>query len=100
MFRVAKKMSSTNQLATAFLLLTVATAATALKCWRCGQYSDGIGSITPCTNRSAARVVECPSNAKYCIRLRRIIKLLDSEGKLTYALKNCSPALMPCSEVL
>ncbi|CAB3223053.1 unnamed protein product [Arctia plantaginis] len=61
-------MMSTSRMVTVYFLLTLAAAATAIKCWKCGQYSDGVGSITPCNNRSATRLEECPSNAKYCIK--------------------------------
>ncbi|CAK1541166.1 unnamed protein product [Leptosia nina] len=50
------------------VLLTLVAAASGLHCWRCGQYSDGVGSITPCNNRSATRLEQCPPNAKYCIK--------------------------------
>ncbi|KAL0860776.1 hypothetical protein ABMA27_009320 [Loxostege sticticalis] len=60
-------MTSSTRLVTVGVLLTLAASATAIRCWRCGLYSDGVGSITPCNNRSAARLEECPSNAKYCI---------------------------------
>ncbi|KAL0811187.1 hypothetical protein ABMA28_009618 [Loxostege sticticalis] len=61
-------MTSSTRLVTVGVLLTLAASATAIRCWRCGLYSDGVGSITPCNNRSAARLEECPSNAKYCIK--------------------------------
>ncbi|XP_063369170.1 uncharacterized protein LOC134657524 [Cydia amplana] len=61
-------MSSTTRLATAALLLALVSACAALKCWQCGQYSDGVGSITPCANRSATRLDNCPNTAKFCIK--------------------------------
>ncbi|CAH2238053.1 jg21665 [Pararge aegeria aegeria] len=60
-------MSSATRLVWAGVLLSLATAAAGIKCWQCGQYSDGVGSITPCNNRSAARLNQCPPDAKYCI---------------------------------
>ncbi|XP_026729222.1 uncharacterized protein LOC113494904 [Trichoplusia ni] len=59
---------SCTRLATVFVLLSLAATSSAIKCWKCGQYSDGVGSITPCSNRTATRLEECPSNAKYCIK--------------------------------
>ncbi|XP_049880929.1 uncharacterized protein LOC126377251 [Pectinophora gossypiella] len=61
-------MSPITRLASVCLLLTLVATAAGIKCWRCGQYSDGVGSITPCANRTAAKLDECPSNAKYCIK--------------------------------
>ncbi|XP_039760704.1 ly-6/neurotoxin-like protein 1 [Pararge aegeria] len=61
-------MSSAARLVWAGVLLSLATAAAGIKCWQCGQYSDGVGSITPCNNRSAARLNQCPPDAKYCIK--------------------------------
>ncbi|KAJ8709633.1 hypothetical protein PYW08_009637 [Mythimna loreyi] len=61
-------MTSSTRVATVYFLLTLAAASSAIKCWKCGQYSDGVGSITPCSNRTAVRLEECPSNAKYCIK--------------------------------
>ncbi|XP_026313643.1 uncharacterized protein LOC113225535 [Hyposmocoma kahamanoa] len=62
------KMSSTTILATVCCLLALAVTASGIKCWKCGQYSDGVGSITPCANRTAAKLEECPNDAKYCIK--------------------------------
>ncbi|KPJ12096.1 hypothetical protein RR48_02985 [Papilio machaon] len=59
-------MSSTWLLCASVVLL--AGAASGIKCWQCGQYSDGVGSITPCNNRSATRLADCPPAAKYCIK--------------------------------
>ncbi|XP_045780749.1 uncharacterized protein LOC123877863 [Maniola jurtina] len=61
-------MSSTARLVSVGLLLSLVAATAGIKCWQCGQYSDGVGSITPCNNRSAARLNQCPPDAKYCIK--------------------------------
>ncbi|CAK1594460.1 unnamed protein product [Parnassius mnemosyne] len=61
-------MMSTRLLATIGVLLTLVAAGSSIKCWQCGQYSDGVGSITPCNNKSATRLAECPPAAKYCIK--------------------------------
>ncbi|GBP93398.1 hypothetical protein EVAR_70359_1 [Eumeta japonica] len=42
--------------------------AGALRCLRCGQYSDGVGSITPCTNASGAIPVDCSPEHTHCIK--------------------------------
>jgi hypothetical protein len=41
----------------------------ALQCYQCGQYTDGVGSITPCISYSAEKhLKECPSSqSNYCI---------------------------------
>ncbi|XP_060806973.1 toxin S6C6 [Amyelois transitella] len=60
-------MSSPKLLA-ACLFLSLVGVGNSIRCWQCGQYSDGVGSITPCNNRTAAKLEECPSNARYCIK--------------------------------
>lgn len=64
--------------ATALLLMALLAVTSALHCWRCGQYSDGVGSITPCNNRSATRLELCSPNAKYCIVSIHIKKTLKT----------------------
>lgn len=43
----------------------------ALRCYQCGQYHDGVGSITPCFNTTPTLPVflkDCPrSSQKFCI---------------------------------
>jgi len=34
--------------------------STGLQCYRCGQYTDGVGSITPCLNFTPQHLQECP----------------------------------------
>lgn len=46
--------------------------AEALKCYQCGQYNDGVGSITPCLNYTEQSapfyLKDCPrSSDAYCI---------------------------------
>lgn len=46
--------------------------AEALKCYQCGQYTDGAGSITPCLNYTEQTapfyLKDCPrSSDAYCI---------------------------------
>lgn len=72
-FFLLQTMSSTTILATVCCLLALAVTASGIKCWKCGQYSDGVGSITPCANRTAAKLEECPNDAKYCIVSNRNI---------------------------
>ncbi|CAH2059711.1 unnamed protein product, partial [Iphiclides podalirius] len=61
-------MANARWLATVCTLLALFATGGCMKCWQCGQYSDGVGSITPCNNRSATRLAECPAGAKYCIK--------------------------------
>lgn len=54
------------------VLLFMVTTSNALQCYQCGQYNDGVGSITPCPNytETAANLFlkDCPkSTDKYCI---------------------------------
>ncbi|XP_076759357.1 uncharacterized protein LOC143428406 [Xylocopa sonorina] len=40
-----------------------------LRCYKCGQYNEGIGSITPCINYTAhMHLKECPASAEWCIK--------------------------------
>ncbi|XP_012281624.1 uncharacterized protein LOC105700395 isoform X2 [Orussus abietinus] len=40
-----------------------------LSCFKCGQYNDGVGSITPCINYTAhMHLKECPPSAEWCIK--------------------------------
>ncbi|OXU31861.1 hypothetical protein TSAR_014089 [Trichomalopsis sarcophagae] len=41
--------------------------AEGLSCYKCGQYNDGVGSITPCINYTATQLQECPKTSKHCI---------------------------------
>lgn len=61
-------MPISHRVASVFILLALAATSNAIICWKCGQYSDGVGSITPCNNRSAARLDECPKDHKFCIK--------------------------------
>ncbi|XP_019867224.2 uncharacterized protein LOC109596169 [Aethina tumida] len=41
----------------------------ALQCYQCGQYNDGVGSITPCINETYMRLKDCPhKDHAYCIK--------------------------------
>ncbi|KOX67476.1 hypothetical protein WN51_08780 [Melipona quadrifasciata] len=49
-----------------------------LKCYKCGQYNEGVGSITPCINYTAHMdPKDCPPEAEWCIR-KEIIPLDQS----------------------
>ncbi|XP_043515876.1 toxin 3FTx-Lei1 [Frieseomelitta varia] len=40
-----------------------------LKCYKCGQYNEGVGSITPCINYTAHMdLKDCPPSAEWCIK--------------------------------
>lgn len=44
------------------------SVVTALQCYQCGMYSDGVGSITPCLNHTHTKLIDCPSREhRYCI---------------------------------
>ncbi|KAF6209397.1 hypothetical protein GE061_015144 [Apolygus lucorum] len=39
-----------------------------LRCYQCGQYTDGVGSITPCINHTDRHLKDCPKpNQDNCI---------------------------------
>ncbi|XP_043274847.1 uncharacterized protein [Venturia canescens] len=41
----------------------------AIRCYKCGQYNDGVGSITPCINYTAyMHLEECPPASEWCIK--------------------------------
>ncbi|XP_049779220.1 uncharacterized protein LOC126176125 [Schistocerca cancellata] len=47
----------------------VLAPSAALRCYRCGEYTDGVGSITPCLNYTAQRhLKECPPEANHCVK--------------------------------
>ncbi|XP_070493739.1 uncharacterized protein [Chironomus tepperi] len=56
------------------LLLVFTIASTnGLQCYQCGQFNDGVGSITPCLNYSETtahlHLKECPGKGdKFCVK--------------------------------
>lgn len=54
------------------VLAILLVASNALQCYQCGQYNDGVGSITPCLNYTEQTahfyLKDCPrSSDKFCI---------------------------------
>ncbi|XP_050310484.1 uncharacterized protein LOC126746327 isoform X2 [Anthonomus grandis grandis] len=50
-------------------LLGMASTGWALQCFKCGQYNDGVGSITPCINDTYMKLEDCPRrDMNYCIK--------------------------------
>lgn len=44
-----------------------------IRCYKCGQYNEGVGSITPCINYTAhMHLKECPPSAEWCIVSKHI----------------------------
>ncbi|XP_020295466.1 uncharacterized protein LOC109860643 [Pseudomyrmex gracilis] len=39
-----------------------------IRCYKCGQYNEGVGSITPCINYTAHMLKECPPSDEWCIK--------------------------------
>ncbi|XP_069695475.1 toxin S6C6 [Periplaneta americana] len=40
-----------------------------LRCYQCGQYTDGVGSITPCINYTSDHLRDCPAELNnFCIK--------------------------------
>ncbi|XP_044755747.1 uncharacterized protein LOC123314492 [Coccinella septempunctata] len=51
------------------ILIGILGSAMALKCFICGMYNDGVGSITPCINDTNMPVRECQGDKyKFCIK--------------------------------
>ncbi|XP_034234569.1 uncharacterized protein LOC117641395 [Thrips palmi] len=52
------------------MLITVVPTASALRCFQCGFYTDGVGSITPCINYTVElHLKECPKEkSKSCLK--------------------------------
>lgn len=50
-------------------LLSFVSPSNALRCYQCGLYTDGVGSITPCINYTAEKhLKECPASESHCIK--------------------------------
>lgn len=70
---MASSIKCTSSLLGAILILScVLYSANALQCYQCGQYNDGVGSITPCLNYSEhlahLHLKDCPrASDKFCI---------------------------------
>lgn len=76
MARVIKASSSSNNFYYYFVgliyFVLMTSAVDALQCYQCGQYNDGVGSITPCNNYSVnsahLHLKDCPRKTdKFCI---------------------------------
>uniref|UniRef100_A0A1B6GD31 UPAR/Ly6 domain-containing protein n=1 Tax=Cuerna arida TaxID=1464854 RepID=A0A1B6GD31_9HEMI len=67
---------------TLFALFVIPTSS--LKCYQCGQYTDGVGSITPCINYTERlHLKDCPlATSQQCIKY-------VSEGS---TVRDCAPA--------
>lgn len=64
-------MAVSNSIVFVFLS-SIIVASNALQCYQCGQYNDGVGSITPCLNYSVnlahLHLKSCPrASDKFCI---------------------------------
>lgn len=62
---ITSKRASSNLKTIVALLITLfvlgsVVPSTGLRCYRCGQYTDGVGSITPCLNFTPQHLQECP----------------------------------------
>lgn len=69
-----KKMATINLSKLLFIILVAKSLlfADALKCYQCGMYNEGVGSITPCLNYTETTaqyyLKDCPrSSDNYCI---------------------------------
>jgi len=47
--------------------ICVAGVAHGIRCYKCGQYNEGVGSITPCINYTSHMLMECSSSDEWCI---------------------------------
>lgn len=52
----------------AVALVVCIGAVHGIRCYRCGQYNEGVGSITPCINYTAQMLTECSSTDEWCIK--------------------------------
>ncbi|XP_011170129.1 uncharacterized protein LOC105203073 isoform X2 [Solenopsis invicta] len=52
----------------AVALVVCIGVAHGIRCYKCGQYNEGVGSITPCINYTAHMLIECPPSNEWCIK--------------------------------
>ncbi|XP_011872042.1 PREDICTED: uncharacterized protein LOC105564345 isoform X1 [Vollenhovia emeryi] len=52
----------------AVALVVCIGVAHGIRCYQCGQYNEGVGSITPCINYTAHMLKECPHSDEWCIK--------------------------------
>ncbi|CRK87045.1 CLUMA_CG000873, isoform A [Clunio marinus] len=72
------------------VLFTLIIATNGLQCHICGQFNDGVGSITPCLNYTETNahlhLKECPRKTdKFCVKKqwnKRNLSLPASHSKL------------------
>ncbi|KAL7306992.1 hypothetical protein TKK_0000742 [Trichogramma kaykai] len=64
-----------------------------LNCYQCGQYNDGVGSITPCINYTATQLKECPKTSEYCIVKSADPTVLPVLSTAPNSLQNLVPVL-------
>ncbi|KAF7397746.1 hypothetical protein HZH68_008968 [Vespula germanica] len=51
-----------------FLLYYLSGVAQGIRCYKCGQYNEGVGSITPCINFTVQMgLKDCPPTSEWCI---------------------------------
>lgn len=63
------------------VLASIFAGAVALQCYQCGQYNDGVGSITPCINDTYMHLKECPHRDQvYCI-VSKILEFVSGVSK-------------------
>lgn len=67
-----ENMASNRTILACIVMASVIAVGHTLQCHQCGQYNDGVGSITPClnyTDQSAHLYLkDCPrSSDKFCI---------------------------------
>jgi len=58
--------------------MCVAGVAHGIRCYKCGQYNEGVGSITPCINYTSHMLMECSSSDEWCIVSTTYILLFNS----------------------
>lgn len=67
------------------LLVFIIMSTNGLQCYICGQFNDGQGSITPCTNYTVENahlhLKECPRKTdKFCVVSKRFLTLPPSSS--------------------
>lgn len=79
---VIMKSINMQVISTVVVLTLLLGVTSALKCFQCGEYHDGVGSITPCLNYTAPTspgfLKDCPRRGqKFCIVSSHLISLLS-----------------------
>ncbi|RZF41787.1 hypothetical protein LSTR_LSTR005249 [Laodelphax striatellus] len=64
------KIYNSSWILVAFIIFSAVVPTLTLRCYQCGQYNDGVGSITPCINYTERlHLKDCPTKlSQNCIK--------------------------------